>query len=66
VEIDYCEILVGNFEAKIPFEGTTPRRPNIKMKIRETGCENVNLNQLAKDKLQYWDIVNTIINLLGL
>jgi hypothetical protein len=36
---------------------------NIKMDLRKIGIDGVNWTQLAKDRLQWWACVNTVMNL---
>jgi hypothetical protein len=43
-----------------------PRRrweDNIKMDLREIGIDGANCIQLAQDKVQWWNFVNTVTNL---
>jgi hypothetical protein len=36
---------------------------NIKMAIRQIGCENVNWIELAADRDKWWSVLNTEMNL---
>jgi hypothetical protein len=36
---------------------------NIRMNLRETGWEGVNWIHLSQDSNQWWDLVNTVMNL---
>jgi hypothetical protein len=45
-----------------------PRRrweDNIKMYLRETGIDGANWIRLVQDRVQWWDFVNTVMNLMG-
>jgi hypothetical protein len=57
-------VLVGRPEGKRPL-GRPRRRweDNIKMDLRETGIDGVNWMQLAQDRVQWRDCVNTVTNL---
>jgi hypothetical protein len=46
-------------------EGKRPRRwvDNIKMDLREIGCDDMNLIDLAQDEDQLRALVNTVMNL---
>jgi hypothetical protein len=57
-------VLVGRPEGKIPLE--RPRRrweDNIKMDLREIGIDGANWIQLDQDRVQWWEYVNTVMNL---
>jgi hypothetical protein len=57
-------LLVGRPEGKRPLE--RPRRrceDNIKMDLREIGINGANWIQLAQDRVQWWDLVYTVMNL---
>jgi hypothetical protein len=57
-------ILVGEPKGKRPLG--RPRRRwvgNIKMELREIGWDSMGWTDLAQDKDQYRDLVNTVINL---
>jgi hypothetical protein len=44
----------------------TPRRrweDNIQMNLREIGIDGANWIRLAQDSVQWWDVLNTIMNL---
>jgi hypothetical protein len=59
------KILVGKPEGKKP-QGR-PRggwKDNIKMDLREMGLEGLDWIHLAQDRVQWRDLVNTIMNLL--
>jgi hypothetical protein len=56
-------ILVGKPEAKIPLG--RPRRRwvgNIKMDLREIGCDGVDWIDMAEDRDQWRALVNTVLN----
>jgi hypothetical protein len=36
---------------------------NIEIDLRERGCEGVDWIHLAQDRDQWWDLVNTVMNL---
>jgi hypothetical protein len=57
-------VLVGRSEGKRPL-GRPRRRweDNIKMDLREIGIDGANCIQLAQDKVQWWNFVNTVTNL---
>jgi hypothetical protein len=56
--------LVGRPEGKRPL-GRPKRRwdDNIKMDLREIGIDGENWIQLAQDRVQWRDFVNTVMNL---
>jgi hypothetical protein len=57
-------VLVGRFEGKKQLE--RPRRrwdDNIEMKLRDIGMDGANWIHLAQDRVQWWDFVNTVMNL---
>jgi hypothetical protein len=57
-------VLVGRPEGKRPLG--RPRRRwenNIKMDIRETGIDGSNWIRLAQDRVQWWSVVSTVMNL---
>jgi hypothetical protein len=58
------KFLVGNPEGKRPF-GTYWRRwcYNIKMNLKDVGCDNVEWIQLAQDRAKWLAVVNTVMNL---
>jgi hypothetical protein len=57
-------VLVGRPEGKGPL-GRPRRRweDNIKLDLREIGIDGVNWIWLAQDRVQWWDFVNTVMNL---
>jgi hypothetical protein len=57
-------ILVGKPEGKRPL-GRQKRRwvDNVKMDLREIGCNGVDLIDLAKEREQWRALVNTVMNL---
>jgi hypothetical protein len=56
--------LVGISEAKIPLEMPWCRwEDNIKMGLREIGCEGVDWMHLAQDRDQWRAVVYTVMNL---
>jgi hypothetical protein len=58
------KILVGKPEGRKPL-GITRRKweDNIRMDLRETGCEGVDWIRLAQDRDQWRAVVNTVMNL---
>jgi hypothetical protein len=36
---------------------------NIKMDVKETGCDIVNFMHFAQDRGQWWALVSTVLNL---
>ena len=54
-------ILVGNPEGKGPLE--TPREVNIKMDLREVGCDPGEWIDLAEDRDQWRAYVREVVNL---
>jgi hypothetical protein len=57
-------ILVGRPEGKIPLGRPSRRRVNnIKMDLREIGCDDMDLIDLAQDRDQWGSLVNTLMNL---
>jgi hypothetical protein len=64
VEEEAYRILVGKLEEKRPLGN--PRRwwkVNIKIDLRETGWDGMDWIDLAQDRNQLRDIVNTVMNL---
>jgi hypothetical protein len=57
-------ILVGKPESKTPL-GRPRRRweDNIKMDLREVGIDGANWIRLARDRVQWRTLVNTVMNL---
>jgi hypothetical protein len=57
-------ILVGKSEGKRTL-GRPRRRweDNIKMDLREIGIDGMNWIRVAQDRVQWWAVVNTVINL---
>jgi hypothetical protein len=56
--------LVGRSEGKRPLERPRHRwEDNIKMDLRERGIDGANWIQLAQDRVQLRDFVNTVMNL---
>jgi hypothetical protein len=62
--INAYEMLVGKHEGKIPL-GIPGRRweDNIKMDLRETGLEGVDLIHLIQSRGQWWALADTVMNL---
>jgi len=57
------KILVGKPEGKRPHRRSGHRwEDNIRMNIRETGCDAVDWIHLAQDMDKWWDFVNTVVN----
>jgi hypothetical protein len=58
------KILVGNPEAKRPFERNRHRRKcNIRLYPREIDWKSVCWMHLAQDRKNWWAVVNTVMNL---
>jgi hypothetical protein len=57
-----CRILVGKTEGKIPL-GRPRWVDNVKMDLREIGCDGVDWIELAQDRDQWRALVNTVMNL---
>jgi hypothetical protein len=57
------QILIGEPEGKKPFEKTLRRWANIKINIKETGCEVMGWIQVAQVKVQRQALVVTVMNL---
>jgi hypothetical protein len=60
----FYRVLIGRPEVKRPL--VRPRRKwedNIKMDLREIGIDGANWIQLAQDRVQWRDIVNTVTKL---
>jgi hypothetical protein len=58
-------ILVGRPEGNRPLG--RPRRgweDNIEMDLREIGIDGANWIRLAQDRVQWWDFVSSVMNLL--
>jgi hypothetical protein len=56
--------LVGRPKGKRPLERPRHRwKDNIKMDLREIGIDGENWIQLAQDRVQWLDFVNTVMNL---
>jgi hypothetical protein len=56
--------LVGKPEGKKPLGRPRRRREdNIRLHVTEIGLESVDWIQLAQDRDQWWDVVNTVRNL---
>jgi hypothetical protein len=57
-------VLVGRPEGKKPLVGPRHRwEDNIKMYLREMGIDGVNWIWLAQDRVQWWALVSTVMNL---
>jgi hypothetical protein len=57
-------MLVRKHKGKSPLQRTECRQEdNIKMYLREMGCEWVDRTQLAQDRLKWWAVVNKMKNL---
>jgi hypothetical protein len=56
--------LVGNPEGKKPLARPRCRwEDNMKMDLREIGIDGANLNRLSQDRVRWWVVVSTLINL---
>jgi hypothetical protein len=62
---DVFRVLIGRPEGKKPL-GIPRRRweDNIKQDLREIGIDEANWIQLARDRIQGWAFVNTVVTLL--
>jgi hypothetical protein len=57
-------ILGGKHEGKRPLERHRHRwENNIKMDLKEVGCEGMDWIDLAQDKVSWWALVNAVMNL---
>jgi hypothetical protein len=57
-------VLVGRPEGKIPLGRSRSKwEDNIKMDLREMGIDGANWIQLAQDRFQWRNFVNTVTNL---
>jgi hypothetical protein len=54
--------LVGKPEGNRPFWGLRNRWEDISMNLKETGYEGVDWIHLAQDMVQWWALVNIIMN----
>jgi hypothetical protein len=55
--------LVGKHEGKRPLGRPRHRwKDNIKMDLREVGCEGINSNDVAQDRDRWRAIVNVVVN----
>jgi hypothetical protein len=60
----FYRVLVGRPEGKRPLGRPRHRwEDNIKLNLREIGIDGVNWIQLAQDRVQWQDFVNTVMNL---
>jgi 23S rRNA G2445 N2-methylase RlmL len=58
------KIWVENREGKAPLETYGQRLvDSIKIDLKEFGFEGVDYIYLARDRVQWWDLVNTVTNL---
>jgi len=59
-----CRVLIGRLEGKRPV-GRPRRRweDNIQMDLREIGIGWTNWIRLAQDRIQWWALVDTVMNL---
>jgi hypothetical protein len=56
-------VLVGRPEGKRPLGRPRPRwENNIKIDFREIGINGVNWIRLARDRVQWWSFVSTVMN----
>jgi hypothetical protein len=56
--------LVGKPKEKKPLERPRHRwKYNIKIHLKEIGCEDVDSIHVAQDRSQWWVLVNTVMNL---
>jgi hypothetical protein len=57
-------VLVGKPEVKRPLGSPRHRwEDNIKMELREIGIDGANWMRLARDRVEWWAFVNTVMNL---
>jgi hypothetical protein len=63
-KMNACRILVGNPQGKRPL-GRPRRRwvENIKMDLREIGCDDMDWIDLAQDRDQWRALVDTVMNI---
>jgi hypothetical protein len=55
-----CKLIVGKPERKRPIGRPRHRRlDSFNTDFKETWCEDVYWIQLAQDKIQWWEVVNT-------
>ena len=56
-------VLVGKSEGKRPLGRLGRRWENNKMDLQEVGCGDMDWIDLAKDRVKWWALVNTVMNL---
>jgi hypothetical protein len=56
-------ILVGEHKGNRPLGRPRRRWKDVKLDIREIGCEGVDWIHLAQDRNQWWAVVNTVMNI---
>jgi hypothetical protein len=61
---NYYRVLVGRPEGKSPLERHRRRwKDNIKMDVKEIEIDGANWIRLARDRVQWWAFVSTVVNL---
>jgi hypothetical protein len=60
----YAEFLVGNFFKTFTQKIEKRFEDNIKMDLKEVGCENWEGMELALDRVQWWGVLFAVFNLL--
>jgi hypothetical protein len=64
-EINAYKIYVEKSEGKRPLHRPRHRwEDNVKMSLKGIGCEDMDCIQVAKDRVQWWALVNMVLNLL--
>jgi hypothetical protein len=61
--IEGCKIYVLKPEGKRPLGRTRRRRDDISMDLTEIRLEEADWMHLFQDRHQWWDLVNTVMNL---
>jgi hypothetical protein len=62
--LKFYRVLVGRSKEKRPLRRPRHRwEDNIKLDLREIGIDGANGIQLAKDRVQWWAFVSTVMNL---
>jgi hypothetical protein len=61
--INACKVFVGKPEVKRSLGSPGQKKYNIKIRLKETGWDDVGWINLAEDRDQWRDLVNTVVNL---